>query len=146
MTYFVQREQIKKYLDLEIEDNDLFPEAAPSGTSFYELEPENGIPYVVTIKHIITLLKKFIHGEIDNNRVRGYVESLIALDLFEFDESDDEGHDAIVNAIFTVDEIEDVNGEITLDEAKTILKKITEVSERIEGRTVKSTQSSANPK
>ena len=139
MTYFVQREQIEKYLKLEIEDNDLFPKEAPSGTSFYELEPEDGTPVVVTIEHITNLLKKFIEGEIDNHRVKAYVESLIALDLFEIDESDDERHDAIVNAVFTLDELEDVKGEISLDEAREILKTITDVVG------LKNTQLSINP-
>lgn len=122
MNYRVSKEQMEKYLNLEIEDNDLFPAAAPLGTSFYDLEPENGIPSIVTIDHIVGLLVKFIGGEIDDERVKEYVESLIALDLFEFDESSTVIHDALINAVFTLDEIKDVNGEITLDEAKSILK------------------------
>lgn len=122
MSYIVAKEQMEKYLNLEIEDNDLFPKDAPSGTSFYELEPEKGIPCTVTAKHIIRLLEKYIKGEIDENRVKDYVESLIALDLFEFDESDDALHDIIVNTVYTLDEIKDVNGEIPLEDAKRLLK------------------------
>ncbi len=76
----------------------------------------------MTAKHIIRLLEKYIKDEIDENRVKDYVESLIALDLFEFDESDDALHDIIVNTVYTLDEIKDVNGEIPLEDAKGLLK------------------------
>lgn len=53
MSFIAAKEQMNKYLNLEIEDNDLFPEDAPSGTSFCDLEPENGIPCTVKAKVLL---------------------------------------------------------------------------------------------
>ena len=38
MNYTVSKEKLEKYLRLEIEDNDLFPSEAPSGTSFFPVQ------------------------------------------------------------------------------------------------------------
>lgn len=124
MNYTVSMEKMEQYLNLEINDNDLFPSEAPVGTSFYDLQPENGISCTVTIEHIVKLLKAFISGNIDDNRVKAYVETLIALDLYIFDESTNETHDLISNTVFTLDELKDVNGVIKIDDANKLLNKI----------------------
>ena len=108
---------MEQYLRLEIGDNDLFPDEAPSGTSFYDLVPENDEACVVCEEHIINLLNKFVDGLIDDSKVKEYVETLIALDLFNFDESNDLTHDLISNVVFTLDELKDVNGEISKEDA-----------------------------
>lgn len=123
MSYIVTKEKMEKYLNLKIGDNDLFPEEAPAGTSFYDLKPENDETMIVTSEHIVNLLQAFLNSEIDDTRVKEYVETLIALDLYEFDEEDDRIHDLISNAVFTLDELKDVNGEITKDDAKTLLNR-----------------------
>lgn len=120
----VSREILKKYLNLEIGDMDLFPEDAPKGTSFYDLQPENDEPEVCTLDHVIHLLNCFISGEIDDNRVKEWVESMIALDLFDMEDEDDRRHDLVVNTIFTLDELKDVNGKISIEDAKILLSKI----------------------
>ncbi len=122
MIYNVSMEKMKQYLSLEIDDNDLFPEVAPVGTSFYDLKPENNIPCVVKSEHIINLLKSFIDGKIDDNRVKEYVETLIALDLYDFDDSTNFIHDLISTTVFTLDELKDSNGEITKADAEKLLK------------------------
>ena len=117
MNYTVSKEKLEKYLRLEIEDNDLFPSEAPSGTSFYDLVPENDEACVVKEEHILNLLNMLVEGKIDDNRVKDYVETLIALDLYAFDESSDMVHDLTSNVVFTLDELKDVNGTISKDEA-----------------------------
>lgn len=124
MEYIVSKSKMEQYLNLEIDDNGLFPEEAPIGTSFYDLEPENGKRCIVTIDHIINLLDSFIKEKINDTRVKEYVETLIALDLYLFDESTDYTHDLISNTVFTLDEIKDVNGVITKEDAQQLLNKL----------------------
>lgn len=124
MEYIVSKEKLEKYLNLEINDNDLFPSEAPAGTSFFDLQPENGECCIVTIDHIINLLKSFINGTIDDNRVKAYVETLIALDLYSFDDTTNRIHDLISNTVFTLDELKDVNGSIKKEDAEKLLSKI----------------------
>ena len=115
---------LKKYLNLEIGDMELFPDDAPVGTSFYDLQPENDAPEVCTLEHVVNLLNLFISGEIDDNRVKEWVESMIALDLFDMEDEDDRRHDLVVSTIYTLDELKDVNGKITIDDAKHLLQKM----------------------
>ncbi|MDD6640640.1 MAG: hypothetical protein PUE66_06570 [Erysipelotrichaceae bacterium] len=115
---------LKKYLNLEIGDMELFPDDAPVGASFYDLQPENDAPEVCTLEHVVNLLKLFISGEIDDNRVKEWVESMIALDLFDMEDEDDRRHDLVVSTIYTLDELKDVNGKITIDDAKHLLQEM----------------------
>ena len=115
---------LKKYLNLEIGDMELFPDDAPVGTSFYDLHPENDAPEVCTLEHVVNLLNLFISGEIDDNRVKEWVESMIALDLFDMEDEDDRRHDLVVSTIYTLDELKDVNGKITIDDAKHLLQEM----------------------
>ncbi|MDY5728164.1 MAG: hypothetical protein SPK49_06045 [Erysipelotrichaceae bacterium] len=115
---------LKKYLNLEIGDMELFPDDAPVGTSFYDLQPENDAPEVCTLEHVVNLLNLFISGEIDDNRVKEWVESMIALDLFDMEDEDDRRHDLVVSTIYTLDELKDVNGKITIDDAKHLLQEM----------------------
>lgn len=115
---------LKKYLNLEIGDMELFPDDAPVGASFYDLQPENDAPEVCTLEHVVNLLNLFISGEIDDNRVKEWVESMIALDLFDMEDEDDRRHDLVVSTIYTLDELKDVNGKITIDDAKHLLQEI----------------------
>ena len=115
---------LKKYLNLEIGDMELFPDDAPVGTSFYDLQPENDVPEVCTLEHVVNLLNLFISGEIDDNRVKEWVESMIALDLFDMEDEDDRRHDLVVSTIYTLDELKDVNGKITIDDAKHLLQEM----------------------
>lgn len=115
---------LKKYLNLEIGDMELFPDDAPVGASFYDLQPENDAPEVCTLEHVVNLLNLFISGEIDDNRVKEWIESMIALDLFDMEDEDDRRHDLVVSTIYTLDELKDVNGKITIDDAKHLLQEI----------------------
>lgn len=115
---------LKKYLNLEIGDMELFPDDAPVGASFYDLQPENDAPEVCTLEHVVNLLNLFISGEIDDNRVKEWVESMIALDLFDMEDEDDRRHDLVVSTIYTLDELKDVNGKITINDAKHLLQKM----------------------
>ena len=115
---------LKKYLNLEIGDMELFPDDAPVGNSFYDLQPENDAPEVCTLEHVVNLLNLFISGEIDDNRVKEWVESMIALDLFDMEDEDDRRHDLVVSTIYTLDELKDVNGKITIDDAKHLLQEM----------------------
>ena len=115
---------LKKYLNLEIGDMELFPDDAPVGASFYDLQPENDAPEVCTLEHVVNLLNLFISGEIDDNRVKEWVESMIALDLFDMEDEDDRRHDLDVSTIYTLDELKDVNGKITIDDAKHLLQEM----------------------
>ena len=115
---------LKKYLNLEIGDMELFPDDAPEGASFYDLQPENDAPEVCTLEHVVNLLNLFISGEIDDNRVKEWVESMIALDLFDMEDEDDRRHDLVVSTIYTLDELKDVNGKITIDDAKHLLQEM----------------------
>lgn len=115
---------LKKYLNLEIGDMELFPDDAPVGTSFYDLQPENDAPEVCTLEHVVNLLNLFISGKIDDNRVKEWVESMIALDLFDMEDEDDRRHDLVVSTIYTLDELKDVNGKITIDDAKHLLQEM----------------------
>ena len=115
---------LKKYLNLEIGDMELFPDDAPVGASFYDLQPENDAPEVCTLEHVVNLLNLFISGEIDDNRVKEWVESMIALDLFDMEDADDRRHDLVVSTIYTLDELKDVNGKITIDDAKHLLQEM----------------------
>lgn len=115
---------LKKYLNLEIGDMELFPDDAPVGASFYDLQPENDAPEVCTLEHVVNLLNLFISGEIDDNRVKEWVESMISLDLFDMEDEDDRRHDLVVSTIYTLDELKDVNGKITIDDAKHLLQKM----------------------
>ena len=115
---------LKKYLNLEIGDMELFPDDAPVGASFYDLQPENDAPEVCTLEHVVNLLNIFISGEIDDNRVKEWVESMIALDLFDMEDEDDRRHDLVVSTIYTLDELKDVNGKITIDDAKHLLQEM----------------------
>lgn len=115
---------LKKYLNLEIGDMELFPDDAPVGASFYDLQPENDAPEVCTLEHVVNLLNLFISGKIDDNRVKEWVESMIALDLFDMEDEDDRRHDLVVSTIYTLDELKDVNGKITIDDAKHLLQEM----------------------
>ena len=115
---------LKKYLNLEIGDMELFPDDAPVGASFYDLQPENDAPEVCTLEHVVNLLNLFISGEIDDNRVKEWVESMIALDLFDMEDEDERRHDLVVSTIYTLDELKDVNGKITIDDAKHLLQEM----------------------
>ena len=115
---------LKKYLNLEIGDMELFPDDAPVGASFYDLQPENDAPEVCTLEHVVNLLNLFISGEIDDNRVKEWVESMIALDLLDMEDEDDRRHDLVVSTIYTLDELKDVNGKITIDDAKHLLQEM----------------------
>lgn len=115
---------LKKYLNLEIGDMELFPDDAPVGASFYDLQPESDAPEVCTLEHVVNLLNLFISGEIDDNRVKEWVESMIALDLFDMEDEDDRRHDLVVSTIYTLDELKDVNGKITIDDAKHLLQEM----------------------
>ena len=115
---------LKKYLNLEIGDMELVPDDAPVGASFYDLQPENDAPEVCTLEHVVNLLNLFISGEIDDNRVKEWVESMIALDLFDMEDEDDRRHDLVVSTIYTLDELKDVNGKITIDDAKHLLQEM----------------------
>ena len=103
---------------------ELFPDDAPVGASFYDLQPENDAPEVCTLEHVVNLLNLFISGEIDDNRVKEWVESMIALDLFDMEDEDDRRHDLVVSTIYTLDELKDVNGKITIDDAKHLLQEM----------------------
>ena len=46
MKYVVSRDLIQQFVTMNIDAMDLFPDDAPSGTSFYELIPEKGEPVV----------------------------------------------------------------------------------------------------
>lgn len=120
----VSKTVLKKYLNLEIGDMELFPDDAPVGASFYDLQPENDAPEVCTLEHVVNLLNLFISGEIDDNRVKEWVESMIALDLFDMEDEDDRRHDLVVSTIYTLDELKDVNGKITIDDAKHLLQEM----------------------
>ena len=48
MKYVVSRDLIQQFVMMNIDAMDLFPDDAPSGTSFYELIPEKGEPVVIT--------------------------------------------------------------------------------------------------
>lgn len=120
----VSKTVLKKYLNLEIGDMELFPDDAPVGASFYDLQPENDAPEVCTLEHVVNLLNLFISGKIDDNRVKEWVESMIALDLFDMEDEDDRRHDLVVSTIYTLDELKDVNGKITIDDAKHLLQKM----------------------
>ena len=120
MTYFVSKKTLNQYLNLELSDNDLFPSEAPVGTSFYDLEPENDKAATVTVSHITNLLKRYISGSINENRLKKYIESILSLDLFDVDDSDEYQHDLIINTLYTLDEIKDIRG-ITHDDAKRFL-------------------------
>ena len=120
----VSKIDLKKYLNLEIGDMELFPDDAPVGASFYDLQPENDAPEVCTLEHVVNLLNLFISGEIDDNRVKEWVESMIALDLFDMEDEDDRRHDLVVSTIYTLDELKDVNGKITIDDAKHLLQEM----------------------
>ena len=115
---------LKKYLNLEIGDMELFPDDAPVGASFYDQQPENDAPEVCALEHVVNLLNLFISGEIDDNRVKEWVESMIALDLFDMEDEDDRRHDLVVSTIYTLDELKDVNGKITIDDAKHLLQEM----------------------
>ena len=115
---------LKKYLNLEIGDMELFPDDAPVGASFYDLQPENDAPEVCTLEHVVNLLNLFISGKIDDNRVKEWAESMIALDLFDMEDEDDRRHDLVVSTIYTLDELKDVNGKITIDDAKHLLQEM----------------------
>ena len=115
---------LKKYLNLEIGDMELFPDDAPVGASFYDLQPENDAPEVCTLEHVVNLLNLFISGEINDNRVKEWGESMIALDLFDMEDEDDRRHDLVVSTIYTLDELKDVNGKITIDDAKHLLQEM----------------------
>lgn len=120
----VSKTVLKKYLNLEIGDMELFPDDAPVGASFYDLQPENDAPEVCTLEHVVNLLNLFISGKIDDNRVKEWVESMIALDLFDMEDEDDRRHDLVVSTIYTLDELKDVNGKITIDDAKHLLQEM----------------------
>lgn len=120
----VSKTVLKKYLNLEIGDMELFPDDAPVGASFYDLQPENDAPEVCTLEHVVNLLNLFISGKIDDNRVKEWVESMIALDLFDMEDEDDRRHDLVVSTIYTLDELKDVNGKITINDAKHLLQKM----------------------
>ena len=81
-------------------------------------------PEVCTLEHVVNLLNLFISGEIDDNRVKEWVESMIALDLFDMEDEDDRRHDLVVSTIYTLDELKDVNGKITIDDAKHLLQEM----------------------
>lgn len=127
MAYYVPMDKMEQYLNLEIEDNDLFPNEAPVGTSFYDLAPEGDTCCIVKKDHLIKMLSAFLNDAFNDNRVKEYVETLIALDLYVFDEETNQIHDLIANVVFTLDELKDVNGEITKEDAQKLLDKLKEV-------------------
>ena len=45
-------------------------------------------------------------------------------DLFDMEDEDDRRHDLVVSTIYTLDELKDVNGKITIDDAKHLLQEM----------------------
>ena len=60
MKYVVSRDLIQQFVMMNMDAMDLFPDDAPSGTSFYELIPENGEPVVITYDDAINAVQAAI--------------------------------------------------------------------------------------
>ena len=93
--YTVKHSVIKDYINLKISDQDLFPDEAISGTSFYDLIPENNEPVIVRFEDV-------------KNNVMKYINKEINLETFsEWIDSSDEQLDKVAGLIYSIDDLKD---------------------------------------
>ena len=107
MKYTVEHSVLEKYLQLKVSDQELFPENAPSGTSFYDLQPEGGEAHTVKYEHVANAVEMYMNSATDFNTLSEWIDSVIALDLFRFDDSSDEELDRVAGLVYSLDELKE---------------------------------------
>lgn len=123
MKYRVKQSTLKDYLEFKASDQELFPTDAPRGASYYDLEPENGEPKVVKFEHVENAIKMYINKQITFDVFAEWIDSIIALDLFTFNDDDDESLDRVAGLVYSIDDLKDNVSEIDLDKLQETLNK-----------------------
>ena len=123
MKYEVKQTTLEDYLQLKISDQDLFPNGAPSGTSYYDLKPEKGEAHIVKFEHVENAIKMYMSNKIAFEAFSEWIDSIIALDLFRFDDSDEDTLDRVAGLTYFIDDLKDGVNQIDLNLLKDILNK-----------------------
>ena len=123
MKYEVKQTTLEDYLQLKISDQDLFPNGAPSGTSYYDLEPEKDEAHVVKFEHVENAIKMYMSKKITFEVFSEWIDSIIALDLFRFDDSNDDTLDRVAGLTYSIDDLKDDVNQIDLNLLKNTLNK-----------------------
>lgn len=123
MKYRVKQSTLKDYLEFKVSDQELFPTDAPTGASYYDLEPENGEPKVVKFEHVENAIKMYINKQITFDVFAEWIDSIIALDLFSFNDDDEESLDRVAGLVYSIDDLKDNVSEIDLDKLQETLNK-----------------------
>lgn len=113
---------LEDYLNLK-KDQDLFPSMALKGTRFYDLMPENEEVQVVNFEHVENAIKKYMDKEISFETFSEWIDSLIALDLFRFDDRDNETLDRVAGLAYSIDDLKDDVDEIDFSTLEETLKR-----------------------
>ena len=90
MKYVIARNVIQKFIKMNIVEQDLFPEDVPQGTRFYEFIPENDELVAITFDDVLNAITLYKEGAINFERFSIWIDAIIALDLFRFDDSSEE--------------------------------------------------------
>ena len=108
---------------MNIDAMDLFPDDAPSGTSFYELIPEKGEPVVITYEDAINAIKLYKERVIDFEKLSTWIDAVIALDLFKFDDSSDDSLNKSAGIVYSLDEEKEGRDELNFDRLDEIISR-----------------------
>ena len=123
MKYEVKQTTLEDYLQLKISDQDLFPNGAPSGTSYYDLKPEKDEAHVVKFEHVENAIKMYMSKKITFEVFSEWIDSIIALDLFRFDDSNDDTLDRVAGLTYSIDDLKEDVSKIDLTLLKDTLNK-----------------------
>lgn len=123
MKYVVSRDLIQQFVMMNIDAMDLFPDDAPSGASFYELIPENGEPVVITYEDAINAIKLYKERVIDFEKLSTWIDAVIALDLFKFDDSSDDSLNKSAGIVYSLDEEKEGRDELNFDRLDEIISR-----------------------
>ena len=96
---------------------------SPSGTSFYELIPENGEPVVITYEDAINAIKLYKERVIDFEKLSTWIDAVIALDLFKFDDSSDDSLNKSAGIVYSLDEEKEGKDELNFDRLDEIISR-----------------------
>ena len=104
MKYVIARNVIQQFIKMNIVEQDLFSEDVPQVMSFYELIPENDEPVAITFDDVLNTITLYKEGAITFERFSIWIDAVIALDLFRFDDSSDESLNRIAGIIYALDD------------------------------------------
>jgi len=103
MKYYVSKEKMQEYMDLSIDDKDLFPDNAPNGLDFLKLKGEPGNNVVLTKESAMKAIDKYLSGQATLDRLIRWADTMMMSHLFDWE---DETDDTLQKAISDIDDLD----------------------------------------